>query len=162
MRTAKRIDNLPPYLFAEIDRKKAAKQAQGIDVISLGIGDPDTPTPAHIVAAMEKAIHNPANHQHMVLQRERKVAGIAAGIPELEVDADPGADLLVVGWGSTYPAIFAGVRQARACGAKVARAHLRHLNHSVRFWREVERMCPDYREARAWLRANHGLRGTEI
>ena len=37
--------NLPPYLFAEIDRKKAIKTAQGIDVISLGIGDPDTPTP---------------------------------------------------------------------------------------------------------------------
>ncbi len=64
MRTAKRIDNLPPYLFAEIDRKKAAKQAQGIDVISLGIGDPDTPTPDHIVEAMAKAIHNPANHQY--------------------------------------------------------------------------------------------------
>jgi LL-diaminopimelate aminotransferase len=64
VRTAKRIDNLPPYLFAEIDRKKAAKVAQGIDVISLGIGDPDTPTPEHIVEAMGKAIHNPANHQY--------------------------------------------------------------------------------------------------
>ena len=42
MRTAKRIDNLPPYLFAEIDRKKAIKTAQGIDVISLGIGAPAT------------------------------------------------------------------------------------------------------------------------
>jgi hypothetical protein len=41
-------------------------------------------------------------------------------------------------------------------------AHLKHMNHSARFWKEVERMCPDYREARAWLRANHGLRGTEI
>ncbi len=56
--------NLPPYLFAEIDRKKAAKQAQGIDVISLGIGDPDTPTPDHIVDAMAKAIRNPTNHQY--------------------------------------------------------------------------------------------------
>ena len=64
MRTAKRIDNLPPYLFAEIDRKKAIKTAQGIDVISLGIGDPDTPTPDHIVEAMIEATKNPANHQY--------------------------------------------------------------------------------------------------
>ncbi len=64
MRTAKRIDNLPPYLFAEIDRKKAIKTAQGIDVISLGIGDPDTPTPEHIVNAMIEATKNPANHQY--------------------------------------------------------------------------------------------------
>lgn len=64
MRTAQRIANLPPYLFAEIDRKKEAKQAQGIDVISLGIGDPDTPTPDHIVDAMAKAIRDPKNHQY--------------------------------------------------------------------------------------------------
>ncbi len=64
MRTAQRIANLPPYLFAEIDRQKEAKQAQGIDVISLGIGDPDTPTPEHIVDAMAKAIRNPKNHQY--------------------------------------------------------------------------------------------------
>ncbi len=56
--------NLPPYLFAEIDRKKAAKEAQGINVISLGIGDPDTPTPEHIVDAMATAIRNPANHRY--------------------------------------------------------------------------------------------------
>jgi len=64
VRTAKRIDHLPPYLFAEIDRKKALKTAQGIDVISLGIGDPDTPTPDHIVEAMIAATRNPANHQY--------------------------------------------------------------------------------------------------
>lgn len=64
MRTANRIANLPPYLFAEIDRKKAAKVAQGIDVISLGIGDPDTPTPAHIVRRAQEAVADPANHQY--------------------------------------------------------------------------------------------------
>ncbi len=64
MRTAQRIDNLPPYLFAEIDRKKALLTEQGIDVISLGIGDPDTPTPDHIVQAMIEATKNPANHQY--------------------------------------------------------------------------------------------------
>ena len=56
--------NLPPYLFAEIDRKKAIKVAQGVDVISLGIGDPDMPTPQRIVDAMAKAITNPKNHQY--------------------------------------------------------------------------------------------------
>ena len=64
MRTAQRIDNLPPYLFAEIDRKKALLTEQGIDVISLGIGDPDTATPDHIVQAMIEATKNPANHQY--------------------------------------------------------------------------------------------------
>lgn len=64
MRTADRIANLPPYLFAEIDRKAGLKRAQGIDVISLGIGDPDMPTPHRIIEAMQRGIHNPANHQY--------------------------------------------------------------------------------------------------
>src|SRR5207253_904092 len=57
-----------------------------------------------------------------------KVAGIVREVPDLEVDADPGADLLVLGWGSSEGAIRAGVRAARAEGAKVATAQLRHLN----------------------------------
>ncbi|MCL2881311.1 MAG: LL-diaminopimelate aminotransferase [Coriobacteriia bacterium] len=61
---AQRLENLPPYLFAEIDRKKAELEAQGHDVISLGIGDPDKPTPEHIVDAMAKAIRNPKNHHY--------------------------------------------------------------------------------------------------
>jgi len=64
VRTANRIANLPPYLFAEIDRKKEEKIAQGIDVISLGIGDPDLPTPENIIAAMAEAIQDPSNHQY--------------------------------------------------------------------------------------------------
>jgi LL-diaminopimelate aminotransferase len=64
VRTANRIANLPPYLFAEIDRKAGLKRAQGIDVISLGIGDPDRPTPERIVEAMGRAIHDPKNHQY--------------------------------------------------------------------------------------------------
>ena len=56
--------DLPPYLFAEIDRKKALKEAEGVDVISLGIGDPDMPTPQRIVDAMAAAITDPANHQY--------------------------------------------------------------------------------------------------
>lgn len=56
--------NLPPYLFAEIDRKKAEMEAKGVDVISLGIGDPDRPTPQRIVDAMAEAIRKPSNHQY--------------------------------------------------------------------------------------------------
>lgn len=58
------MQNLPPYLFAEIDRKKEERMAQGVDVISLGIGDPDMPTPQRIVDAMAEAIRRPANHQY--------------------------------------------------------------------------------------------------
>lgn len=64
MRSAKRIDSLPPYLFAEIDKKVAAKKAEGVDVISLGIGDPDQPTPPHIVETLCEQGRNPANHRY--------------------------------------------------------------------------------------------------
>jgi 2-oxoglutarate ferredoxin oxidoreductase subunit alpha len=60
--------------------------------------------------------------------RAAKVAGIAADIPALVVDAEPGANLLVLGWGSSEGAIRAGVRRARESGHKVACAQLRHLN----------------------------------
>ena len=64
MRLAHRIQTLPPYLFAEIDRKIQAKRAQGIDVISFGIGDPDTPTPPHIVRALQEAAADATTHQY--------------------------------------------------------------------------------------------------
>jgi LL-diaminopimelate aminotransferase len=64
MRIAERIRTLPPYLFAELDQKIAAKRAQGIDVISLGIGDPDLPTPEHIVEAMREAVRDPSMHRY--------------------------------------------------------------------------------------------------
>jgi LL-diaminopimelate aminotransferase len=64
MRFSQRVQSLPPYLFAEIERKVAAKRAAGVDIISLGIGDPDTPTPQHIVDAMAAAIADPATHQY--------------------------------------------------------------------------------------------------
>ncbi len=61
---AKRLGKLPPYLFAELDRLKKEVQAQGVDVISLGIGDPDLPTPDYIVAALKQSAENPANHRY--------------------------------------------------------------------------------------------------
>ncbi len=61
---ADRINSLPPYLFAAIDKAKAGVIKKGADVINLSIGDPDMPTPPHIVEAMKKALDNPAHHRY--------------------------------------------------------------------------------------------------
>jgi LL-diaminopimelate aminotransferase len=64
VRTTQRLDRIPPYLFAELERRIEQKKAAGIDVISLGIGDPDLPTPGHIVRAMAEALHDPGTHRY--------------------------------------------------------------------------------------------------
>ncbi|HLB20952.1 MAG TPA: LL-diaminopimelate aminotransferase [Solirubrobacteraceae bacterium] len=64
MRPSKRLERIPPYAFAELERKVAEKRAAGVDVISLGIGDPDRPTPALIVEAMQEAVTEPETHQY--------------------------------------------------------------------------------------------------
>ncbi|MGB9184595.1 MAG: LL-diaminopimelate aminotransferase [Solirubrobacteraceae bacterium] len=64
MKPSKRLDQIPPYLFAELERKIAAKRAAGVDVISLGIGDPDTPTYAAIVTAAQAAVADPSTHTY--------------------------------------------------------------------------------------------------
>jgi LL-diaminopimelate aminotransferase len=64
MRPSRRLERIPPYLFAELERKIAAKRAAGVDVISLGIGDPDTPTYAPIVAAAQEAVADPSTHTY--------------------------------------------------------------------------------------------------
>jgi LL-diaminopimelate aminotransferase len=61
---AGRLKKLPPYLFKEIDRKKAEVMARGVDIIDLGVGDPDLPTPPHIIEALKKAADEPANHRY--------------------------------------------------------------------------------------------------
>ncbi len=64
IRKAARLEKLPPYLFAEIDKKKREVAARGVDIISLGIGDPDLPTAPHIVKALQEAATRPANHRY--------------------------------------------------------------------------------------------------
>ena len=64
MQLAQRMNKLPPYLFAEISRKTAAKRAQGVDVISFGIGDPDLPTPPNVIKALQVAAENPVHHRY--------------------------------------------------------------------------------------------------
>ncbi len=61
---ARRIQVLPPYLFAELDRRKQEKIDQGVDVIDLGVGDPDLPTPEPIVEALKRAAEKPENHKY--------------------------------------------------------------------------------------------------
>jgi len=94
---------------------------------------PGTQGLAHRIGGIEKAdrtgniSYDPDNHDKMVRLRQAKIDGIE--VPDLEVD-DPTGDarLLIIGWGSTYGPITAGVRRARRAGLKVARAHLRHLS----------------------------------
>ncbi|BAZ97204.1 MAG: LL-diaminopimelate aminotransferase [Dehalococcoides mccartyi] len=64
MKLSKRIENLPPYLFVQISKKIAEKRAKGEEVISFAIGDPDLPTPKHILAELCKAAEDPANHRY--------------------------------------------------------------------------------------------------
>ncbi|MBA2506421.1 MAG: LL-diaminopimelate aminotransferase [Thermoleophilaceae bacterium] len=64
MRPSERLDRIPPYLFAGLEKKIAEKKAAGIDVISLGIGDPDTPTPPVVVEALQSAVNDPGTHQY--------------------------------------------------------------------------------------------------
>ena len=64
MKLARRVESLPPYLFARISELVAEKQAQGVDVISLGIGDPDLPTPPHIIESLKRHADDAANHRY--------------------------------------------------------------------------------------------------
>jgi 2-oxoglutarate ferredoxin oxidoreductase subunit alpha len=95
---------------------------------------PGTPGLEHRIGGLEKAdgtgnvSYDPDNHDFMVRVRRQKVEAIARDIPDLEVDHQAGADLLVVGWGGTYGPIAAAVRRVRRAGGKVAQAHFTHLN----------------------------------
>jgi 2-oxoglutarate ferredoxin oxidoreductase subunit alpha len=110
---------------------------------------PGTPGLEHRIGGLEKAdvtgniSYDPDNHELMTRLRAAKVAGIDRDIPPVEVDADEGAEVLVLGWGSTYGAIAAAVRRIRARGLKVAQAHLVHLNP---FPRNLGEVVGRYRE----------------
>jgi 2-oxoglutarate ferredoxin oxidoreductase subunit alpha len=93
---------------------------------------PGTPGLEHRIGGLEKAnetgnvSYDPENHDLMTQLRAQKVAGV--NVPDVEVDHDEGADLLVLSWGGTYGPVHAGVRRVRAKGRSVAHAHLRWLN----------------------------------
>ncbi|MEN6342791.1 MAG: LL-diaminopimelate aminotransferase [Methanospirillum sp.] len=95
---ADRLSNLPPYLFARIDAMKAEKARSGADIIDLGVGDPDLPTPPHVVEALCAAARDPANHHYpsyagMPAFREA-VAGWYGR--RFGVDLDPGTEVLAL------------------------------------------------------------------
>jgi len=126
----------------DIDPAFAKAPVEGAEFMPYGRDDrlarpwaiPGTPGLQHRIGGLEKAdgsgniSYDGANHARMTELREAKVAGIARDVPPLEVDSEPGAKLLVLGWGSSEGPIRAGVSRARQAGHKVACAQLRHLN----------------------------------
>ncbi len=96
MRIARRVQDLPPYLFAAIERQIAERRAAGVDVISLGIGDPDHPTPPHIVAALVEAVHDPSTHQYPTNRGEAAFREAVAAFyaRRFGVDVDPATEVV--------------------------------------------------------------------
>jgi len=95
---SRRLQELPPYLFAEIDKKIRKKKAQGIDVISLGIGDPDIPTPEGIVEAIKKEAGNPENHRYPSSYGLEEFKDAVAGFykKRFGVTLDPGTEVITL------------------------------------------------------------------
>ena len=98
MKLAKRVEELPPYLFAQISKVIAAKKARGIDVVTFGIGDPDLPTPPHILAALHRAADDPANHRYPESEGLPELRGAIARWYErrFEVSFDPAREALAL------------------------------------------------------------------
>ena len=96
MKFARRLDAVPPYLFAELERKIAEKRRQGIDVISLGIGDPDLPTPEPVVAALGQAARDPATHRYPTNHGSEEFRETVAGFyrDRFGVELDSGSEIV--------------------------------------------------------------------
>jgi LL-diaminopimelate aminotransferase len=96
MRSSKRLERIPPYLFAELERKVSAKRAAGVDVISLGIGDPDMPTYEPIVAAAQRAVADPSTHQYPTNRGRQEFRQAVAEFYERRfgVALDPDAEVM--------------------------------------------------------------------
>ncbi|MGE5282950.1 MAG: 2-oxoacid:acceptor oxidoreductase subunit alpha [Chloroflexota bacterium] len=109
---------------------------------------PGTPGLQHRLGGLEKEdgsgniSYDPTNHALMTHLRAAKVDGVADELPDLEADADEGAELLVLGWGSTYGVIRAGARRVRERGLPIATAHLRHVHPLPANTGEVVRRFP--------------------
>ncbi len=95
MEVSRRLKSIPPYVFAEIDKKKQAAIARGVDVINVGIGDPDQPTPSHIVAAMQQAVADPQNHHYPPFggTKEYKEAAAAWCHKRFGITLDPATEI---------------------------------------------------------------------
>ena len=98
MKTAARIAKLPPYLFAEIDKKRREALARGVDVISLGIGDPDQPSPDFVVDRLAREARDPATHRYPPYEGTRDFLQAVAGYYDrrFAVKLDPEAEILAL------------------------------------------------------------------
>jgi LL-diaminopimelate aminotransferase len=96
VRFARRLEQVPPYLFAELERKIEAKSREGIDVISLGIGDPDLPTPQAIVDAAAEAMRDPSTHRYPTNHGTEEFRQTVAGFyrDRFGVELDPGSEVV--------------------------------------------------------------------
>ena len=98
MKFAKRLDAVPPYLFAELERKVAEAERAGVDVISLGIGDPDLPTPPAVIEALAEAARDPRTHQYPTNHGTEEFRTAAAGFyrERFGVELDPNGEVIPV------------------------------------------------------------------
>jgi len=98
VKKARRIQELPPYLFAEIDRKKEEMARRGVDIIDLGIGDPDLPTPGRIVEALQRAVQDPSTHRYPTYRGmgEFRKSVAAWYKRRFGVDLDPEREVLIL------------------------------------------------------------------
>ncbi len=96
MRPSKRLERIPPYAFAELERKITAKRKEGVDVISLGIGDPDRPTSPLIVLAMREAISEPETHKYPSNRGRKEFRGAVRDFYErrFDVKLDPESEIV--------------------------------------------------------------------
>jgi LL-diaminopimelate aminotransferase len=169
VRVADRLQDLPPYLFAELDRRIAQKRAEGVDVISLGVGDPDLPTPPHVVRALQEAAEDASTHQYpsyyglpelrrsiagwyerrfgVSLDPDREVLpliGSKEGIAHLAVAfVDPGDEVLVPDPG--YPVYAVGTMLAGGRSVSMP------LDAANAYLPDVSRLDPSDRTTLMWL-----------
>ncbi len=96
MRPSKRLERIPPYAFAQLERKIAQKRKEGVDVISLGIGDPDRPTPPLIVEAMQEAVSEPGTHKYPSNRGREEFRGAVRDFYErrFDVKLDPDSEIV--------------------------------------------------------------------
>ncbi|MBD3222168.1 aminotransferase class I/II-fold pyridoxal phosphate-dependent enzyme, partial [bacterium] len=93
-----RLENLPPYLFSAIDAARDRARARGVDVIDLGVGDPDRPTPAELVELASTAVRTPAYHRYPSGRGDERLRRAAAGFLRRRhgVDVEPDSEVLVL------------------------------------------------------------------
>lgn len=98
MEIARRMQRIPPYLFADLDRKRAALKARGVDVINIAVGDPDLPTPDHIIDALTRAARDPATHVYPPYAGTRAFREAVAGwyARRFGVTLDPEREVLAL------------------------------------------------------------------